>query len=211
MIRKSIFRDSPACTTAEWNNEQMNNHIQALAENVRQLRESHGLSLSQLSERSGIAKATLFKVERGRTNPTLETLVSIAETFDVSVNSLIAVEQRSEVEVVRAGEGLDISDDASVGQVIRNQVIGSGTLELHHQVFRADASETSPSHGPGAREHVVVQRGSIRVGPVGEEVVLEAGDYATYLANRTHRWQAVDGEAEVWIIHTFPRLSPPGE
>ncbi len=186
----------------------MNHHIEALAENVRQLRESHGLSLSQLSERSGIAKATLFKVERGRTNPTLETLISIAETFDVSVNSLIAIEVRSEVEVVRAGEGLDISDDASDGRVVRNQVIGSGTLELHHQVFRADAIETSPSHGPGAREHVIVQRGSIRVGPVGEETLLQAGDYATYLANRTHRWQAVDAEAEVWIIHTFPRLSP---
>lgn len=194
-----------------WNNEQMNNHVQALAENVRQLRESHGLSLSQLSERSGIAKATLFKVERGRTNPTLETLVSIAETFDVSVNSLIAVEPRSEIEVVHPGEGVDISDDASTGRVVRNQVIGSGTLELHHQVFRAGANETSPSHGPGAREHVIVQRGSILLGPVGEEVLLRAGDYATYLANRTHRWQTTDEEAEVWILHTFPRLSPTPE
>jgi len=189
----------------------MNNHVEALAENVRQLRESHGLSLSQLSERSGIAKATLFKVERGRTNPTLETLVSIAETFDVSVNALIAVESRSEIEVVRAGGGVDISDDASVGRVVRNQVIGSGTLELHHQEFRPDSNETSPSHGPGAREHVIVLRVKIHVGPVGEEVELGPGDYATYLANRTHRWQTGDEGAELWIIHTFPRLAPGGE
>src|SRR4051794_14473331 len=104
----------------------MNKHIETLAENVRQLRESHGLSLSQLSERSGIAKATLFKVERGRTNPTLETLVSIADTFGINVQSLIAVEASSKVEVVRADEGDDISDDTSTGRVVRNQVIGSG-------------------------------------------------------------------------------------
>ena len=94
---------------------------------------------------------------------------------------------------------------------MRNQVIGSGTLEIHHQIFYADMNETSPSHGPGAREHVIVLRGSIRVGPVGEEILLEAGDYATYLANRTHRWQTGADEAEVWILHTFPRFSPLGE
>ncbi|WP_344028925.1 XRE family transcriptional regulator [Leucobacter iarius] len=184
----------------------MNTYIEALAENLRQLRATHGLSLSQLSERSGVAKATLFKVERGRTNPTLETLVSIAETFDVPVHSLIAVESRVEVEVVRLGEGVDISDDASVGRVVRNQVIGAGTLEVHHQTFRPGANETSPSHGAGTREHVIVERGSILVGPVGEEVSLGPGDYATYLANRTHRWHAPDGEAVVWIIHTFPKV-----
>lgn len=186
----------------------MNDHIDALAENVRHLRESHGLSLSQLSEQSGIAKATLFKLERGRTNPTLETLMSIAETFDVSVGSLIETKPRGEVEIVRAGEGIDISDDASTGWVVRNQVINAGMLELHHQVFHAGSSETSPSHGSGAREHVIALRGSIEVGPVGEEVTLNAGDYATYLANRTHRWQAKGEDAEVWIIHTFPRHSP---
>lgn len=189
----------------------MQNLVEALSENVRELRESHGLSLSQLSERSGIAKATLFKVERGRTNPTLETLVSIADTFDVSVQSLIAVEARADVEVVRAGDGVDITDDSSVGHVVRNQVIGSGILEIHHQVFHAGVNETSPSHGPGAREHVVVERGSIHVGPVGEEVLLHAGDYATYLANRTHRWQPADGEAAIWIMHTFPRHASDAE
>lgn len=185
----------------------MNTHVEALAENVRQLRESHGLSLSQLSERSGIAKATLFKVERGRTNPTLETLISIAETFDVSVPSLIAVTPRADVEVVRIGEGIDISDHASVGRVVRNQVIGAGTLEIHHQIFRANTNEISASHGSGAREHVIVERGSIVVGPVGEEQLLHAGDYATYPGNRTHRWQAVDDEAAIWILHTFPKSS----
>lgn len=185
----------------------MNSHVEALSENVKQLRESHGLSLSQLSERSGVAKATLFKVERGRTNPTLETLIAIAETFDVSVPSLIAVKPRADVEVVRSGEGTDISDHASTGRVVRNQVIGAGTLEIHHQIFHPGITETSPSHGSGAREHVVVLRGRVIVGPVGEEQELAAGDYATYPANRTHKWQAIDDDAELWIIHTFPKSS----
>ncbi|GAA4051665.1 hypothetical protein GCM10023063_44660 [Arthrobacter methylotrophus] len=185
----------------------MSDHIDALAANVRRLRETHGLSLSQLGERSGIAKATLFKVERGRTNPTLDTLIAIADTFDVTVPDLIAVPARALVDVVRAGEGEDISDDASTGFVLRSQVIGAGTMEIHVQVFQKNKSETSASHGAGAREHVFVKSGTIRVGPVGEEVEISEGDYATYPADRTHRWQAVDADACVWIVHTFPRAA----
>lgn len=185
----------------------MPEHIDALAENVRKLREAHGLSLTQMSDRSGVAKATLFKLERGRTNPTLETLIAIAETFDVTVASLIATKPRVLVEVLHAGEGEDISDDSSVGQVLRSQVIGAGTMEIHAQTFRSGKSETSASHGSGAREHVFVKAGKIRVGPVGQEVEITEGDYATYPADRTHRWQAVDGDATVWIIHTFPRAT----
>ena len=73
------------------------------------------------------------------------------------------------------------------------------------------SGDALPPRTRGAREHVIVLRGSIRVGPVGEEILLEAGDYATYLANRTHRWQTGADEAEVWILHTFPRFSPLGE
>lgn len=185
----------------------MNAHLQALSENLKQLRESHGLSLSQLSERSGVAKATLFKVERGRTNPTLETLISIAETFDVSVESLIAYRTRADVEIVPPDQGTDISDDSSVGRVVRNQVIGAGTLEIHHQIFKPGINEVSPSHGSGAREHIIVLRGRIAVGPVGEERELTAGDYASYPSNLSHRWQTFDEEAEIWNIHTFPKSS----
>ncbi|HEY5856968.1 MAG TPA: XRE family transcriptional regulator [Aldersonia sp.] len=185
----------------------MSDHIDALAANVRHLRETHGLSLSQLGERSGVAKATLFKVERGRTNPTLETMVAIADTFGVAVQDLIKVADRATVDVVRPGEGQNISDDASIGYILRKQVIGAGTLEVHAQVFRDGKSEVSASHGAGAREHVLVRCGSIQVGPVGQEVVVEEGDYVTYPADRPHRWQAVGGDASLWIVHTFPRAA----
>ena len=180
-------------------------HMEALSANVRRLREVYQLSLSQLSEQSGIAKATLFKIERGRTNPTLETLTAIAETFEVSVPALIAVAPEVSVEVLHDGEGEDISDDASIGRVLRSQVVTTGTLEIHAQTFHAGKAETSASHGDGAREHIFVRSGKIRVGPIGLEREISAGDYATYPADRTHRWEAVDGPASIWIVHSFPR------
>ncbi|MGO1543299.1 MAG: helix-turn-helix domain-containing protein [Gulosibacter sp.] len=186
----------------------MKSHKEALSENVRRLRESRGLSLSQLSEQSGIAKATLFKIERGDSNPTLDTVVTIAATFDVAVESLIAVPPSLEVEVIRDGDGQDISDDSSAGAILRRQVIGAGTLEIHVQEFHKDTNGTSAPHGAGSREHVYVFDGKIEVGPISHEVILGVGDYATYPADHVHRWRPIDGDASVLIFHTFPRAIP---
>ncbi|MCZ2849916.1 helix-turn-helix domain-containing protein [Modestobacter sp. VKM Ac-2978] len=183
----------------------MRAHLDALASNVRALREAHGLSLSQLSDRSGVGKATLFKIEQARTNPTLETLLLIADTFDVPVAELVARRTRASIEVVREGEGDELVDDSSRGHGIRKQVVGAGVMSIDSARFHAGTCMLAQSHGVGAREHVLVRNGSIEIGPAGEEVILHAGDYATFVADRPHRWRPVDGDATVWIIGTFPR------
>jgi XRE family transcriptional regulator, regulator of sulfur utilization len=178
----------------------------ALASNVRRLREATGISLAQLADRSGVAKATLFKVERQHTNPTLDTIVAIADALGVEPTSLLQPGSAEELEIVRAGEGQDISDSASRGQVLKTLLVGSVFVEVHHQLFAPEMVEISASHGPGAREHVFVRSGSIEVGPLEFSGVVGAGDYATYPADRAHRWAtAGDEPADIWIVHTFAR------
>jgi len=181
-------------------------HIAALALNVRRLREAHQLSLGQVAERSGIAKATLIKIERERTNPTLGTLTALAGVFSVEIADLIADERGPQVEVVRAGDGMDVSDDAGIGRILKRKLTGSTIVEIHDTRFRAGRSEISISHGAGAREHVLVRKGRVRVGPVDAQVELGPGDYATYVADRPHRWTVIGrSDALVWIVHTSPR------
>ena len=75
----------------------MTEHLSALAANVKRLRESHGLSLAQLADRTGVAKATLFKIESQRTNPTLSTLTSLSTAFSVPVAQLIIIRDINQV------------------------------------------------------------------------------------------------------------------
>jgi len=183
--------------------------IAALATNVRSLRESHGLSLAQLAERSGAAKATLFKIEQQRTNPTLETLMALARTFSVTVGDLLAVPDRPTVEIVRPRDGMDISDTAIGGRLLKSLLVGSTLIEVLELTIHRGRSETSVSHGAGAREHVIVQKGRLTVGPLDAQVEIGAGDYATYPSDRPHRWAAIgNGDARVWVVHTFPRPVP---
>jgi transcriptional regulator with XRE-family HTH domain len=186
---------------------QVRRRADALATTVRRLRESHGLSLAQLAERSGVAKTTLFKIESGRANPTLETLLGLGEFFTVGLGELIGGDAVPPIEVVRSGsEGVDISGTAVSASLIRSMMVASTLVEVVDVAIHPGLWETSVSHGSGAREHVLVRRGRAIVGPVGHEVELGAGDYATYMSDRPHRWgNPGRQDALLWVIHTFPR------
>ncbi len=63
-----------------------------VAERVRLLRQSRGISQSHLARTCGIAKSTLSQLEAGQSNPTLSTLVALAAALDVAVDDLVAEE-----------------------------------------------------------------------------------------------------------------------
>ncbi|MCB0827284.1 MAG: helix-turn-helix transcriptional regulator [Solirubrobacterales bacterium] len=178
----------------------------ALARNLRELREAHGLSLAGLADRTGVAKATLYKIEAQRTNPTLDTLISLSEALSVSVGELLSSTGPTPVEVVRHGTGKQVPD-SDVGAVLINSVmVGSTLIEIYELSIPRGGSEISISHGVGARDHVIVRSGRVRAGPMESEVELGPGDYATFLSDTIHRWEPLGGKpAKIWIVHTFPR------
>ena len=60
-----------------------------LARNLRQRRQAAGLSQTELADRSGLSQTWVSRLERGAGNPTLETLQSLAEAFEVEVTALL--------------------------------------------------------------------------------------------------------------------------
>ena len=184
-----------------------NERARGLATAVRRLRERRGLSLQQLADRSGVAKTTLFKIESGRGNPTLDTLLALADFFAVPIAALIGADETPAIDVVRAGTGgVDISGTAVRAALLRSMMVGATLVEVVEAEIHPGLHETAVSHGVGAREHVLVRSGRAIVGPVGEEVEVGPGDYATYPSDRPHRWgNAGTEDALVWVIHTFPR------
>ena len=183
-----------------------------LATNLRRLRARRGLSLQQLADRAGIAKTTLFKIESGRGNPTLDTLLALADFFAVTIAGLIGTDDAPAIDVVRAGTGgIDISGTAVRAALLRSMMVGATLVEVVEAAIHPGLSETAVSHGVGAREHVLVRSGRAIVGPVGEEVELGPGDYATYASDRPHRWaNPGDVDAQIWVVHTFPRSGDGG-
>jgi len=64
---------------------------------TKALRDEQGLTLEQLSERSNIAPASLSRIERGRTMPSLRTLTRLARGLGVKPVDLLGEEDLSSV------------------------------------------------------------------------------------------------------------------
>src|SRR5262252_2440663 len=60
-----------------------------LAERLRLERDSRGWSLSDLAEHSGVAKATISKIERAEASPTAVILVKLSAAFGLTLAGLM--------------------------------------------------------------------------------------------------------------------------
>ena len=59
---------------------------------IREIRESKGLSQTELAEKSGVTRATIWKLENGSEEvTTTKTLFKIADALQVDANELFSV------------------------------------------------------------------------------------------------------------------------
>lgn len=61
----------------------------SLAINVKHYRAAKGISQERTALEAGIDRTMLSKIERGITNPSLDTLVKLANYLDVTVSALL--------------------------------------------------------------------------------------------------------------------------
>ena len=58
---------------------------------IKELRRARNLSQELLSERVGISSKYLSSIERGRENPTLDTIIKISTALDVELSEIFTV------------------------------------------------------------------------------------------------------------------------
>lgn len=83
--------------------------IDAFSQRVRRLRAEAGLTLKQLSERSGVSISALSNIENGKVSPTYERIVALARGLGVDVGYLFQDEirqPRSRRSVTLSGAGV---------------------------------------------------------------------------------------------------------
>ena len=161
---------------------------------VKALRESSGLSLRDLTERSGVSAPMLSQVERGETSPTLTVAARIAAGLDLRLSQLLRLDESGAVTVVRAarrqrggnkrrGHSFEVMTSSQPGQ----------RAELSRHTLAAGgatgAADDPPMHEPGSREPALVERGSITLVCDGASYELKEGDCVTFDADLPHHFE----------------------
>ena len=114
-----------------------------LGHRVRARRRALGLTLRQLSERTGTSVPFLSQVENGVGTPSLTTLFSLARVLGTSPEVLLAGPARGEVSLVRRDDGprYFVTDEPNSAE--RRQITGAD------EVFSASAHVVAPGDDLG--------------------------------------------------------------
>jgi transcriptional regulator with XRE-family HTH domain len=165
--------------------------LSVIAAALRRERERHGISLTELARRAGIAKSTLSQLEAGTGNPSVETLWALAVVLDVPFSRLVDP-PAAPVQVLRAGEGIAIqSERAPFSGTLLAACPPGARRDLHVIAGEPGPARAADSHIPGTTEHLIVTSGRWRAGPVGGEVELGVGDYVRFPGDRPHTYEAL--------------------
>lgn len=162
-----------------------------LATNLKRSRTQRELSLSELSRRSGIGKATLSQLESGTGNPTIETVFSLSRVLGVAITDLLDNAPPSDLTVVRAGDVEVLSGQGVDLRPLRRIESDDSVFEVYDQQVRADSRQDSLGHV--GTEHTVVQAGRLGVRVDEREVELGPGDYVGFDAMLPHSYTALRG------------------
>lgn len=154
----------------------------ALADHLKSVRTSKGLSLQDVSTKSGISRATLSRIENAEVSPTAETLGRLAAAFALPLSQLLAPLEPTFPALVRHGDQR-LWADPSHGFTRRAVSPPSGQLNLEmiegeiepHQRIAYDRPSI-----PGHEHHLVLLAGELVLTVDGIRHELHPGDCLRY-------------------------------
>ena len=160
---------------------------QRIAERVRALRASRGLTLEALAERSGVSRSMISLIERGESSPTAVLLERLAAGLDVALASLFEASGAKPQPVARRADQPQWRDPAS-GYVRRN--VSPGAFASPIQIVEVEFPPGARvAFDDGARDRLVHQQvwvleGSIEVRVGEDHHQLHKGDCFAFVLDR---------------------------
>jgi transcriptional regulator with XRE-family HTH domain len=169
--------------------------------NLHLLRQERGLTLAELSERSGVSKAMLNQIESGRSSPTIATGWKIANGLGVPFGALLGEPMPGDFVIHRRDQVQVFYSD--------NKVLCSRALfppgdpraaELFELSLEPGSEERAQAHTTGTREQIFVTAGQLTIECGESTASLQPGDVLFFCADRPHRYHNPGREPARFIL-----------
>ncbi|WP_236241404.1 helix-turn-helix domain-containing protein [Streptomyces sp. CC228A] len=171
--------------------------LAAVGPRLKDLRTRRGLTLTALSEATGISRSTLSRLESGQRRPTLELLLPISQAHQVPLDELVGApdvgDPRVRLKPVRTGH------DATVVPLTRTP----GPLQAYKMVIPAGRTTPEPRTHEGY-EWLYVLSGRLRLVLADHDLVMGQGEAAEFDTRLPH-WFGSTGEGPVELLSLFGR------
>jgi transcriptional regulator with XRE-family HTH domain len=161
-----------------------------LAQRIRAARVARGLTLDEVSERSGLGKGLISKVENFRVTPTLPTLAKLCETLAIKMSDLVeGLDKRPKLSVTRCTERRLVERDSGQSNIVYHSLAhGRAVREMDpfELLVPAKGGRAQPMPHEG-EEFLLVLKGNVEFEFDGEVMSLSEGDSLYFDAETDHR------------------------
>jgi transcriptional regulator with XRE-family HTH domain len=172
-----------------------------LGERIRAERSRRRISLEDLSALSGVSRSMLSAVERGAKVPTVLVLDRIATALGTSIARLLGDERVARVVVLRHDQQSVARDPSGWERRILSPVLPGVEFEFMRTTIPGGVNAGAFSaHGPGTREYVAIEKGTLLLTIDGVAYTLSAGDSIYYDGNCVHAFANPGSETCVYYL-----------
>lgn len=187
-------------------------HELALGQRIKGLRQRHGWTLEQLSQRSGLARSTLSKIENGLISPTYDALIKLAGGLQMELSDMFAPQStgasagRRSISV--SGQGLPHSTPYYEHLILCGDLAKKDMIPFKSKIVARSFDDFEDWSRHDGEEFVYVLTGEVTLfTEFYEPVTLRSGD-CWYIDSRLgHRVvSSSPDDAEVlWVSTTNPK------
>lgn len=159
-----------------------------LGATIQRLRKAYNLSLSELSQQSGVAKSIISQIERNETNPTLATIWRLAQALDVSIERVLQTTEDEPFleKTSKADTPILVSDDGKCRLAIIGWIKTVEWLQAYELSADPGGALESDPHQRGSVESLSVREGELEVEVAGVKETVKAGETLRYRCDRPH-------------------------
>jgi transcriptional regulator with XRE-family HTH domain len=175
---------------------------------LREIRKAHGLTLKEVSQRSGVALSTLSKMELGQITVSYEKLAAVARAMQVDIAQLF--DPRADAlpagrpTVVRStpDEAPRYGADNYDYRMLATDYPGKRMTPLHGRIAARDLGQFPDFIRHAGQEFVMVLSGLVRIHfETGESVVLKRQESAYFDSGVGHIYLSIGrADAEVVVV-----------
>ncbi|MGC5583431.1 helix-turn-helix domain-containing protein [Ornithinimicrobium sp. W1665] len=165
----------------------------AVGARVRRERQDRRWTLDRLADASGLSRRMVVNVEQGAANPSVGTLLRLADALGLGLPTLVEPPHgRADVALTRAGEGATLWTGEHGGR----GVLVAGTrppdvLELWDWTLAPGDVHATEAHAAGTTELLHVLDGQVLLEVDGTTHELATGDAATFRGDLPHAYRNV--------------------
>ncbi|MFC6882735.1 MULTISPECIES: helix-turn-helix domain-containing protein [Actinomadura] len=170
---------------------------------IREVRNSRNMTVKQLAEAAEVSTGLISQVERGLTDPSLETLRRLARALGLPLFDLFREQEQEAVAVVRQTRRIVVRSPN--GGIAYTRVSpGAGRLEVLEGVLEPGGASSAEAWSHPSEECIVVLAGRLVVEAAGERYELGQGD-SCYLDSRIpHRYVNEGTIAVTFLVSVTP-------